>query len=152
MAGEPLSPLGRLDDVRSIGSERIRQERLHAENAEGMRRAAISYDHPTPGPEQTIDGVGGVGEGNTSVSQNCHPLTTLEVGSSHPVVDELTERVTRVTRGGLGEIDDQATTCGGGQTERSDVVQNRVGRTNCEHPVDEVSLRHGRERTNPDGT
>ena len=145
----PLAPFGRLNDVCLVEVERIWQQRLHAECAEGMRRATVTHDDPAPVLEQTIDGAGSIREGDAAVAEHRHPRPALEVDGSDPVVDEVAECAFRVAGSRFVEIDDETAAGGGGQAERSDVVQNRITRTNCEGPVDEVSLSHEPERTKP---
>ncbi len=114
-----------------------------------MRCAAVTEHDPAPDLEQPIEGGSGIGEGDASVGENRHPLPALEINGSEAVVDEVSEGVVRVARRHLVEIDDEASTGCCGQTEWGDVVQNRVTRPDCEHPMDEVPLSHEPERTKP---
>lgn len=148
----PLAAFGRLEEVRPARVERIRQQGFDVEHTERMHRAAISQHDPTPAPEQPIDGLGGLVEGDATVAEDCDSLPTLQVDGPNPVVDEVSKRAAGELRSRLVQVDDETTTGAGGQPERGDVVQERIARTNREDPMDEVSLRHEPERTKPDRT
>ena len=114
-----------------------------------MRRPTITQHQSAPDLEQTIDRGSGVGEGGAAAAEDRHPLPALEIRCSETVVDQIAERVVAVARGLAVEIDDEASPRCSGQTERADVVENGVTGSDCEHPVDHVSMSHAPERTKP---
>ena len=148
--GGVLTPPGGLNDVGPIRDEWFREQRFHPEHSKGVRCAAITQHHATPDLQQAVDGGSRIRERDAPVRKDRHSRAGLEVGRSETVVDQVAEGVTRMSRCRSVEVDDQASPGRSGETERSDVEQNRVARPDSKHPEDEVSLSHAPERTKPD--
>lgn len=142
-----LAPPGGLDDVGLFGGERRRQQRFDPKHPERMARAVVAQNHPTPHLEQSVDRGCRLGEGHTPVSEDCHARSAFEIGGSQPVDDEVAQSAVRVSGRCSIEVHDETPAAGGSETERCHVVENRVSRSDCEYPVDEISVNHDPERT-----
>ena len=117
-------------------------------NGGGLFVVAGSQDDTAPHRRESVDDLRRLLVRDPTIAEECDAGTGLEIRRRRPVVHEVCEAAAGIARCGLVEVDHQAPSRCRGETDRGEVMEQRVRGSDRQDPMDHVSSRHVGERTN----